>query len=254
MSQSTVSQTTVSQTTVSNDLTPQEESLADSSKLIGNEFDYRPVPVLACVTCFLGILSSIALFLDVGVVIAFAGGLLSIFAFRQQKKGVGVVGGKGLVWVGCLASLVFFCVGLTIHVHAFRSELPEGYVRVNFLRDISAKKLKQSRDGRFRIPKDIVENYVGKKIYIKGYMYQTRSLKDISSFVFLKDNGQCCMGGSPKPWDNMTVLMQGGKKVDAILNQLVAVSGTLRVNREAGEQESVYILEANQVEKAKTRY
>lgn len=239
---------------MSTDLTQQENCSTSSTEREADDFNYRPVPILACVSFTLGILSGTALLVDFGVALAFTGMVLGFFAFRQQKKHSGVIGGKRLVWVGCLTSVVFFFGGLRTHIHAYQTELPEGHLRVNFPRDISMKKIVWNKAGRCFIPNEIAENYLGKKIFIKGYMYQTRSLKDLSSFVFLKDNGECCMGGSPKPWDNMTVIMQNGKKVDAILNKLVAVSGTLKINPNAGPTDVVYFLEATHVEKAKTRY
>ncbi len=84
-------------------------------------------------------------------------------------------------------------------------------------------------------------------------MWETQKSEGLESFVFLKDNGECCFGGSPKPFDMMVVNMADGKTTRAF-NGMVAVAGVLNANVNAGEGEPVYTVDATMVEEARTRF
>ena len=84
-------------------------------------------------------------------------------------------------------------------------------------------------------------------------MWLTQRDKGLEKFVFLKDNGECCFGGEPKPYDMMQVEMPGGKTVDGHTG-MVSVAGILRTNVVAPDGDAVYILEAQLVEPSRTRF
>ena len=88
-------------------------------------------------------------------------------------------------------------------------------------------------------------------------MYHLGEFKDeiapCRTFVFLKDNGECCFGGDPKPYDMMEVRMTGDQTTRAYTG-MIAVSGTLNADVRAEEGEPVYIVDADIVEEAQTSF
>ena len=110
--------------------------------------------------------------------------------------------------------------------------------------------------GKRAIPAEIMEKYVDKKIFIKGYIWSDSQLANggpMPAFIFLKDNGECCFGGDPAAYDNMSVRMQDGTRI-AYREGLVSIAGTLRADPTVAEGEIVYRLEATQCGTAKSAF
>lgn len=214
----------------------------------GESFGYHSVPVTAPLGFFLGLASGLSLLAAVALPVCLAGAIVSWIALRKIRGAGGELGGAALAKIGLAASLLFFVAGLGTHSYAYATEVPQGYRRVNFNRDISRKQF-VFKDGLRELHPDVVP-LKDQKIYIKGYMWNVRKQNDLSDFILLKDNGKCCFGGNPKPYDMMQVVMKNGKTIGA-LDGLIAVAGTLRCHP---EQPTVYVLEATLVERARTPY
>ena len=214
-----------------------------------SEFDYRPVPALAAASLFMGIASFVALVGFYGLFLAVLGVLLSTAAIVQVRRAEGKLSGDKLAMIGLALSATFLFTGCYFLYNDYVSELPPGYERVNFPREIAAKQF-VNKDGRLALHPD-VERFRDRKVYVKGYMWQSRQPTGLTSFVLLKDNGECCFGGDPAPYDMMEVRMQGDKTVNDTPG-LIGVAGVLRANLNAGPGEAVYVLEAEHVARART--
>ena len=214
-----------------------------------SDFDYRPVPALATASLFMGIASFVALLGFYGLFLALLGLLLSTAALVQVRRAKGELSGDKLAMIGLALSATFLFTGSYFLYNDYVSELPPGYLRVNFPQEIAAKQF-VVKDGQLALHPD-VEPFRDQKVYVKGYMWQSRQPTGLTSFVLLKDNGECCFGGDPAAYDMMEVRMQGGKTVDDTPG-LIGVAGVLRANLDAGPGEAVYILEAEHVARART--
>lgn len=217
---------------------------------VSEGFDYKPVPVLAPIALALGLASGFALLAEIGIGICIAGIVVGWLALRTVRKADGAYGGLRIAAIGLTASVFFLISGLATHIYAYATEVPEGHYRVNFSRDISDKKF-VTIDGKRKLHED-VERYNGQKIFIKGFMYNTKKSNGLSDFILLKDNGQCCFGGDPKPYDMMHVKLQDGLTVNRI-DGLVSVAGVLKCRPQATEG-AVYVVEATLVEPARTSH
>lgn len=215
------------------------------------EFDYRPVPVLAPVSAFLGLASLICFVTIAGVVIGLLGALLSVICLLQIRRARGHLGGRGLALFGLVTSVAFPVAGSGMLYREYVEELPEGYQRVSFVRDISEKQFVFA-EGRRQLHPD-VKPLVDEPVFVKGFIYQTKQSRGLKSFVLLKDNGECCFGGDPQPYDMIGVRMVDGKTVDGV-DGLVSVGGILRANPDALPGEPVYVLEADYFSKARTSF
>lgn len=216
-----------------------------------NEFDYKPVPVLAPVTLVVGILASVSLLTELALPLALFGLITGTLCLRQIRKSDGEFGGKWVARIGVLLSGLFLFSGASLHTHAYATEVPEGYLRVNFPREISKRGF-DVKDGRLALHPEVAK-FVDKKVFLKGYIWQTRVTEGLDSFILLKDNGECCFGGEAAPNDMMLVRMQGGQTVK-LYNGLVSVGGTLRFDPNAAPGDPVYTLEATHYSRARTAY
>lgn len=241
---------------------PEVESVVDTTQPVQtpefspserNDFEYRPMSLWASVALFLGLCSFAGLISVTGLIVGVAGVLVSCIAIFRIRSARGELSGIPLAGTGLVLALGFTSVGAMIQYQDYVNELPPGYKRVNFPKDISAKEfvLKREGDKMFWDLHPEVEPLVDQKIFIKGYLWQSRVSQHMSEFVLLKDNGKCCMGGDPKPYDMIEVHMQGGKTFD-YTDGLVSVSGVLRANMRPKPGEAIYTLEADAAERAKT--
>lgn len=216
-----------------------------------SEFDYRPIPASAPISIGVGLLGLSSFITVAGAVFGVLGVGVGLLSLRKIKFADGEYGGRAVARLGIAVSMASSFAGVGFQLYEYRNELPEGYQRVHFVRDVADKQF-VTRDGQRELHPDVAP-LADQKIFIKGYMYQTQRMTGLRSFVLLKDNGECCFGGDPKPYDMMRVQMTGGRSVESI-EGIVSVGGWLRTNVDAGPGEPVYILEADYFEKARTSF
>lgn len=210
-----------------------------------NEFQYRPVPVLAVVGLVLALLSVAGLFLWMVLPLCLLAVLISGMSYWSIQRSQGGYSGKGVALSGAFLGLAFFCGGVGQQIYTYQTEVPAGYERISFSQDISEKEI-VSENGELK-PAPEVAALEGKKVFLKGYIYQTREVSDLTSFLLVKDNADCCFGGKPKLWDRLGVVMQDGKTINYRAGK-VAIAGTFRLNPKFqgnDELEPIYIVEGD---------
>lgn len=216
-----------------------------------NEFDYRPVPVLAPTAAALGVGAAVTFVSVYGAVIGVLAVVLGLACFLKIRNSNGELGGKAVALSGVVLGLMFSTTGSALHAYEYVHELPEGHIRVHFPTEISRKQF-VIRQGMMALHPD-VEPFVGQKVFIKGWMWQTQQIDELDSFVLLKDNGKCCFGGAPKPWDMMVVEMADGKTARSY-SGMVSVAGTLRIADQLTPEGPVYYLDATECGPARTSF
>lgn len=217
----------------------------------GNTFDYVPVSPWGPIALVLGLMSLSAFLGLFGIILAFSASLIALISVFRIRAEAGLVKGAWMAVCGLVLAVSSVSAGSAKMAWDYAHECPEGYARVNFPNDIAAKQFIYLGSIR-RLHPDVAP-LVDQKVFLKGFMWQTQQTERLRGFVLLKDNGECCFGGKPKPYDMMWVEMQGDQTTRAY-SSLVAVAGTLTVNLSAGEDEPVYIMKADQVEEARTSF
>lgn len=217
---------------------------AMSAPRVREDFSYRPMSPLAPIACILGVIGSIGLLGLAGLCVAVVGLIVSALSLWQIKRSEGYLGGHKLTYTGLALSLVFTVGGVAQQAYAFATEVPDGHVKLNFTHDI-AKYEPVFSDGDWKVAPE-VQQYDGKQIFVKGYMYPTKQTENISQFILVRDSGTCCFGGQPPITDMILVTMEPGKAVFH-RNGLVAVAGTFKTIDPAlgGDLRPVYVMEAN---------
>lgn len=231
-------------------LFPQTEKTSWSNSAEFDDFNYVPVSPWGPLALVMGICSLTGFLGIFGLYLAFVSVIIGVVAVNQIRKAEGAVKGIIFAILGVTlasGSLVFGSVKM---VRDYATECPEGFLRVNFPRDISAKQFLYMPQRRLHPDVAPLE---GKPIFLKGFMWQTEKSEGLTEFVLLKDNGECCFGGKAQPYDMMRIRLQNGLTTRAYIGK-VAVAGVLRVDLEAGEDAPVYTIDATMVEEARTRF
>jgi hypothetical protein len=168
--------------------------------------------------------------------------LMGAIALWQIRRSAGEMGGKVVARLGVGLSAMLVLSASSYHAYAYVTELPDGYLRVNF-NDL-AKHEVGAVDGKPQFAPEVAA-LQGKPIYIKGYMYPTRQRFGLSEFVLVKDTGQCCFGGQPKLTDMIVVKFEEGMKVNHREQQLVGVGGVFRATLpiQSGDLSAIYTIE-----------
>ena len=227
----------------------------DSTSFEGEEFLYRPIPSLVPVSMAFVLISLVASIWDVLLIVPFIGATLALMSLRQIRHSEGTLSGSWLACASLTLQVAMFVGFAAMHAYSYATEVPPGYERINFTSDISKKGF-SNQNGLLGIHPD-VQKLVGQKVMIKGYMYPTKQMRGIKSFVLCRDNGDCCFGGQPKTTDMILVKMNGDKTVDFHDNKvMVSVSGVFKAEPTVDETglQPVYQLEGEFFGKAKTLY
>ncbi len=218
------------------------------------QFDYVPMPVIAPVAGVLGVCSLIAFLGLFGILLAIIGIFVGMLASWKVYRAHGDLSGMKPALSGLLLSLFSAVGGTALMVYNYQHEVPEGFQRVSFTRDIS--------DNAFVVEngvKDVhpdVKALVDQPIFVKGFMYPTGKEYGLTEFLLLKDSGQCCFGGQPALQDMIGVRMKDGMDVDYYAGR-VSVAGTFKINPEYRGQDSLeplFLLETEFFSKAKTAF
>ncbi len=220
---------------------------------VTNEFNYRPVPPLVPISAAFVLLSPLAFVWDVMAIVPLAGTFLAVIAWRQVQRSQGAYSG-GMLAVTCAGLLLTTTVSaMGFHAYNFATELPEGFQRVSFPMDISAKGF-VNLDGEVKIHPD-VEKLEGQPVFLKGFMYPTKQTTGLTSFLLCKDSGDCCFGGQPKQSDMIFIEMAEGQTAE-FRQGLVAVAGEFHARPTIDETglNPVYRIDAQIFGLAKTGY
>lgn len=233
------------------------QSVASHSLSMGGQsssFHYRPVPVAAPVSLCLGICSALALLGPFGVGVSLMGVAVGWQTLRRIRRAEGELGGRTLARAGFSASLAFLMVGSSLQAYHYRTEVPEGFRRVNFAQEISKPQFVIDKLGNQRVPPE-VQALAGQKIFLKGYMYPTRQTEKLTEFILVKDNQQCCFGGQPALTDMIHVRLSDGLTMD-YTDGLVSVAGEFRIadTPPSGPLSPIYVMETTHVGRAATLF
>ncbi len=219
-----------------------------------NEFHYRPMSPLGPISALLGLIALTAFVGWPGICVAGVALAVTAFGVRSIGRSEGAVGGLGMAQFGLVLSVASLVGGSALLTYNYNTECPEGYERVNFPRQIASKMFNMSPTGMRTIPEE-VEPFLDRPVFLKGYMYKTKSTANLRDFVILKDSGECCFGGDPKAYDMIQVTLN--EDLDAVnfpAFSMVAVAGVLKADPTAPQGAAVYTMEAHQCESARTSF
>jgi hypothetical protein len=233
----------------------------ESSQPIGfdgsanSEFNYRPVPVLAPVSLALGLLSALGFLGLMAVPIGLIGVIVSLICILKLRTMRGEYGGMWLAVTGLILSFACFTTSGSLWLYGYQTEVPQGCRRLNFMADISKKGFIVEKGKPEQFNPD-VKALDGAKVFIKGYMYPTKQMEGLKSFLLVKDNAQCCFGGNPALTDMILVNLVPGKTVNFHSGVLTSVAGVFHCQQGSGPAglQPTYTIDGSFVENSRTMF
>ncbi len=162
---------------------------------------YRALSTLAVISLIVGLLSALALFDWIWLVLPVCGIVLGLCAWRNVKKRPDELSGLALAKAGVALSAVFLFAGPSRLTFELMNEVPEGYNRISY----ETLQPDINNPGE-KIPEGALA-LDGKRVFIKGYVFPGSKEYGIKTFLLVRDQGDCCFGGNPKVTDRVQVTL-----------------------------------------------
>ncbi|MFK7820223.1 MAG: DUF3299 domain-containing protein [Planctomycetaceae bacterium] len=230
-----------------------EDTRMSAAAEMTNDFEYTPMSPLAPISVILCLLGLTAFMGFYGIFVALIASMVSLVAVRKIGATEGELGGLGMARTALVVSGLTVVASSVLLVIAYSTECPEGYERHNFPREISDYEFIYP-GGQRQIPPE-VEPILNKKVFIKGFVYHTRTTQNQREFILLKDQGDCCFGGDPAPHDMIHIkLSEDHESVNFPMLTMVSVAGVIEADPTAPPGQAVYEMEADQCEYSRTSF
>lgn len=202
--------------------------------------EYRSIGVLSITSLILGILSVLTFLWWPLALIPIAGIGFGVFAVKKILHAPDEVGGFELATLGIAVSSVFLIAGLAWQGWAYYHTVPSGYVKIDFSELAPDPKTKKISDKIMHLVED------EQRIFIEGYMYQTRRLTGLDYFNLVRTVEHCKFcSRADNPFDMIDVKMSSGLTAD-YRTRAVRVGGVLRFDEKYAEKGDLpYTLEAD---------
>jgi hypothetical protein len=181
------------------------------------------------------------------IIFPIMGIVLGITAIRKILRATQELEGLGIASAGVGLSTALAIAGTVYQIYMTQYEVPGGYVVINFS-DLTA----DSKTGR--IPNNIVElssqldeqgNEYFTPVFIEGYMYPTREIAEIRSFMLVPSVERGQFGPiTPNPSQMVEVTLWGDFRV-SYRSTPVKVGGQLIVNPDPAPGTTPYSIKAD---------
>lgn len=205
--------------------------------------DYRSLTAGSVGSLILGFLSSLTIISGVFFIFPLIGIVLGVFATRKILKAPDVLSGLGTATAGIALSIVFAIVGLCSQYYLYIYSVPPGYVPIDF-------KMLAADPKTGRVPPEIVAlaeagKTQGVRVFIEGFMYQTRNMNDIESFYLVPALEQSKFAALTRSPTAMIEVNLTGDLLASYRTSPVRVGGILHVNQEYTNDNLPYRIEAD---------
>jgi len=199
---------------------------------------YIEVNAVALIAIALGLVGVTTFFVWQAVFVPVLGLLTGLWALYRHLDSPSEVGGFYLAVAGIAVSLVMGLGGSGLEIWRHYYSVPRGYTVVDFA-ELALE------NGK--VPKRIAELGQGnKKIFLKGYMYQSKQRSGLTNFILVRLLEHCKFCSAfDNPADMIDVYCVGGLKVNYRTTP-VKVGGTFYVNEHFIPGEMPYLIEADQ--------
>lgn len=195
----------------------------------GDYAQYRALSSLAVVSGVLGLLSVLAFADWTLCVLPIAGIIAGALALKRIRANPGEYTGELIALAGSVLSMAFLVGGLSWNSYVYATEVPPDHERINY------DMLQTDPLTPNQIVPESAVTLDGKKVFIKGYVYQPSGgqMTGLKQFVLVRDKGQCCFGGNPKLTDMVLVKLNG--RLTAEFNmRVIKLAGTFHVSPAGG--------------------
>lgn len=206
--------------------------------------DYKSLTAGSVVSLVCGLLSILTVTEWIFAIFPILGILFGVLAIRKILKASDVLGGLGIASTGVALSILFSVIGFSMLYYNSQFSTPPGYEDINFEQLVPT----DFRTGR--IPDEMVAlahstQTEGRRIFIEGYMYQTRKMTDIDHFVLVPYLEQSKFAAPTRKSTEMIEVSLQGELRATYRTSPVRVGGVLYVNENHKPGQPAYRIEAD---------
>jgi hypothetical protein len=210
--------------------------------------DYRSLTAESVGSLVLGFLSILTFVSAIFVIFPIMGIVLGVIAIRKILRASQELGGLGISSAGVALSFVLAIAGVSYQLYADYYGTPLGYTVITFADLATDPKTGRIPDSVLVLTPHIDEQgneNFGQPIFIEGYMFPTRQMTEITSFMLVPSVEQNKFGAATRnPTEMIDVSLRGDLKVPYRTSP-VRVGGTLIVNQNPAPGETPYRIEAD---------
>jgi hypothetical protein len=183
---------------------------------------YRAISITAIISCALGVLSVVTFLSWTFAVIPLLGVIMGVIALVRIRSNPAELVGTKIANIGIALCLLFAAAGGSYLVYDYMTEVPPGYERLSY----ATLRADVEQPGQLYPPE--VDQLEGHRVFIKGYVYPTKSQTGVKEFILCRDNGDCCFGGQPPLTERIMVDLKGHLTY-TYAQRMVRVAGTFHV-------------------------
>lgn len=209
--------------------------------------DYRSLTAESVGSLILGFLSLLTFVSMLFVIFPIMGIILGVTAIRKILRATQELGGMGIATSGVALSATLAVAGITYQMYKTQYEVPAGYMEINFAMLTADPKTgripEQIMELTPRLDADGMEYYT--PVFIEGYMYPTRQMTEIRSFMLVPSVQQGQFGSVTRnPTEMVDISLQGDLRV-SYRSTPVKIGGVLNVNPNPKPGETPYLIKAD---------
>lgn len=206
--------------------------------------DYKSLTASSIASLICGLLSIFTVVEWIFAIFPILGILFGVLAIRKILKASDVLGGLGFASAGVALSILFSVIGFSTLYYNSLFSVPLGYEVIDF------EKLTPTDLRTGRIPDEIVAlarltQTEGQRIFIEGYMYQTRKMTDIDNFVLVPYLEQSKFAAPTRKSTEMIEVSLQGELRATYRTSPVRVGGILYINENHKPGQPAYRIDAD---------
>ena len=209
--------------------------------------DYRSLAAESVGSLILGFLSALTFVSMLFVIFPIMGIVLGITAIRKILRATQELEGLGVASAGVGLSALLAIAGTVYQVYMTQYEVPFGYIEIAFSDLIADSKTGRIPEHILRLSPHLDEqgNVQETRVFIEGFMYPTRQMTEIRSFMLVPSVEQGAFGAITRnPTQMVDVTLSGDLRV-SYRSSLVKVGGVLTVNSSPAPGTTPYSLKAD---------
>lgn len=209
--------------------------------------DYRSLTAESVGALILGFLSILTFVSTLFLIFPIMGIVLGVTAIRKILRATTELGGLGIATSGVALSTVLAIAGIAYQMYKTQFDVPAGYREINFSMLTADPKTGRIPDEILeltpRLGEDGIEYYT--PVFIEGYMYPTRQMTEIRSFMLVPSVQQGQFGSITRnPTEMVDVSLQSNLRV-SYRSTPVKIGGALSVNPNPKPGDTPYLLKAD---------
>ena len=221
----------------------------DHDEVLPNEnTDYRSLTAESVGSLILGFLSVLTFVSMLFVIFPIMGIVLGITAIRKILRATQELEGLGVASAGVGLSATLAIAGAAYQIYITQYEVPSGYIEIDFSDLMADPKTGRIPDRMMELSKPYTnkqETMYQRKVFIEGFMYPTKQMTEIKSFMLVPSIAQGQFGSLTRnPTQMIEVTLSGDLRVE-YRSSPVKVGGTLIVNPDLLPGATPYSLKAD---------